>query len=153
MTNKSYIHFPVQRTWACWFGNSTCTVKNVILYGLKCSIIKSWTLIEKHWCWGNKVQVIFFLAIFSVIFSATFFLWFWWCSLPVHRKVHMCIIKPNFSLWNLQKNNLILQCTAFSENLNWAIATDLYKRLDCASIIWAPPEIEAGSYVHLRPNL
>ena len=28
--------------------------------------------------------------------------------------------------------------------------TDLYKRLDSASIIW---EIEAGSYPHLRPNL
>ena len=31
--------------------------------------------------------------------------------------------------------------------------TDLYKRQDRASIIWAPPEIEAGSYAHLGPNL
>ena len=31
--------------------------------------------------------------------------------------------------------------------------TDLYKRLDSASIIWTPPEIETGSYAHLRPNL
>ena len=31
--------------------------------------------------------------------------------------------------------------------------TDLYKRQDRASIIWAPPEIEAGSYAHLCPNL
>ena len=46
-------------------------------------------------------------------------------------------------------------------NISWIILpiherithTDLYKRLDWASIIGAPPEIEAGSYANLHPNL
>ena len=38
-------------------------------------------------------------------------------------------------------------------DLTYAKSAPVYKRLDSASIIWAPPEIEAGSHAHLRPNL
>ena len=47
--------------------------------------IKRWTFIEKDWCWGKRVQWLFFRR-FSAIFPATFFLWFWWYSSPVHKK-------------------------------------------------------------------
>ena len=54
----------------------------------------------------------YFSAGFSDIFPATFFLWFWRCSSPVHRKAHTYVLNLIF-LCKIYKEELIIQCTAF----------------------------------------
>ena len=63
---------------------------------------------------GVEVQrfELLFRRLFENIFPATFFLWFWRCSSPVHRKAHTYVLNLIF-LCKIYKEELIIQCTAF----------------------------------------
>ena len=67
------------------------------------------------------------------------------------HKLNVAILRTNCHEHKL--NVLRLRMNCHEPPVPHVVTTALYKRLDSASIIWAPPEIEVGSYVHLRPKL